>query len=63
MESVTLGRGETLHRGLATIVSTKDAAITLTDELDQVVSPRTEVTILIDHLGCDKRGVLALIVL
>jgi hypothetical protein len=61
-ESLTLWRGETLHRSLTAIVSAKDFGITYNGERYLVICPRTEVAVLIDHLGRDKGCVLTLIV-
>ena len=62
-EGLALRRLKILHRGLAAVIRSDDTTIALTDEVDLVFGPRTEVTVLIDHLGGDKRRLLTLIIL
>ena len=59
MEGFARGRCETLHRSLATVIGGNDIASL---EVYLIISPRTEVAILVDHLGCDKGEVLAFVI-
>ena len=61
-EGFALGGGEALHGGLASVVGAEDLANALADEDHLIFSPGAEVAILIDHLGHDESGVLALVV-
>ena len=59
MEGFTRGRCESLHRCLATVISSNDIA---TLEVYLIIGPRAEVAILVDHLGSDKGEVLAFVI-
>ena len=61
-EGFALGGGEALHGGLTTVVGAEDLAIALADEDYLIFSPGTEVAVLIDHLGHDEGGILALVI-
>ena len=61
-EGFALRRGEALHGGLTTVVGTQYLTITLTDKDHLIFGPRTEVAVLIDHLGHNEGGVLSLVI-